>query len=155
MAQAMRRESKIATATIGFIARPQDMPKWGQLGCNGFIVLDSELQVVARRTSAFLEVRALAFSHVEALLQSLVAGRDLPAVCPGQVARLTGLQQTAFNGKPALCLRAADQETPRYLVQLLDATRKQLSVKPENLTLVENDDEEEKHASKGGAEGGG
>jgi hypothetical protein len=68
-------------------------------------------------------------------------------------------------------LRAADQETPRYLVQLLDATRKQvppvdhtshdnsiaetyqtlpqLSVKPENLTLVENDDEEEKHASKG------
>jgi len=46
-------------------------PKWGQLGCNGFIVLDSTGKVAHRQTSAYLEVKELAFAHVESLLESL------------------------------------------------------------------------------------
>jgi len=52
-------------------------PKWGQLGCNGFIILDASGGVACRATSPFLEVRQDAFLHVESLLEGLL--RQTPA----------------------------------------------------------------------------
>ena len=60
-------------------------PRWGQLGCNGFIVLDAQGKVACKQTSAFLEVRELAFKHVETLLGPLLTGAPPPAFCPGQL----------------------------------------------------------------------
>ena len=60
------------------------MPRWGQLGCSGFIVLDSDKRVVSKCTTAFLQMKNLAFSHVEALLDALLTGSPVPKVCPGQ-----------------------------------------------------------------------
>tara|TARA_B100000767_G_C19413618_1_gene388995 strand:+ start:224 stop:358 length:135 start_codon:yes stop_codon:yes gene_type:complete len=34
-----------------------DMPKWGQLGCQGFIVGDSRHSIVCKSTSAFMQAR--------------------------------------------------------------------------------------------------
>ena len=42
-----------------------DMPRWGQLGCQGSIVLDGAGAVVCKTTPAFLEVEDLAFGFVE------------------------------------------------------------------------------------------
>jgi len=41
----------------------RDGPKWGQLGCNGLIVLDASGRVVCSKSEAFLEVRDAAFAH--------------------------------------------------------------------------------------------
>lgn len=56
-------------------------PKWGQLGCNGFIVLDQRHSVVCKATSAYMQVREKAFKHVETLIDTLLGGggRHTPA----------------------------------------------------------------------------
>lgn len=59
------------------------MPKWGQLGCNGFIVLGPDSKVVCKATSAFMELRELAFGHVETLVDALLQGESAPELCPG------------------------------------------------------------------------
>merc|ERR1711871_26120 len=48
------------------------MPRWGQLGCNGFIILDSSMRVVRAKTAAYLQVRERAFTEVESILSKLV-----------------------------------------------------------------------------------
>ena len=47
-------------------------PRWGQLGCSGFIVLDAQGKVACRATSAYLEVQEQAFTDLEAILDSLL-----------------------------------------------------------------------------------
>lgn len=48
------------------------MPTWGQLGCSGFIVIDSHDNVVCDKSAAYLEVKEDAFRHVEMILDSLL-----------------------------------------------------------------------------------
>ena len=52
-----------------------DMPTWGQLGCNGFIVIDGSDNVICDATAAYLEVREDAFTHVEQLLDSMLGAQ--------------------------------------------------------------------------------
>ena len=66
------------------------MPTWGQLGCNGLIVLDGTHTVVCPASPAFLEVREAAFRHVETLLDALVAAQPAPKLKPGAVDAATG-----------------------------------------------------------------
>ena len=54
------------------------MPAWGQLGCNGFIVLDGSHAVVCKASRAYLEVKDAAFRHVETLLSALIVEKPLP-----------------------------------------------------------------------------
>jgi len=62
-----------------------EMPSWGQLGCNGFIVLDGSHSVVCRASPAYLEVRDSAFRHVETLLDALVGSQAVPQLSSGRV----------------------------------------------------------------------
>lgn len=62
-----------------------DMPTWGQLGCNGFIVIDGSDAVVCQASSAYLEVNSAAFRHVETLLDALVSSRAVPKLTSGRV----------------------------------------------------------------------
>jgi hemerythrin len=55
-----------------------DMPAWGQLGCNGFIVIDGSHSVVCKASRAYLEVKTAAFRHVETLLSALIVEKPLP-----------------------------------------------------------------------------
>ncbi|CAK0877452.1 unnamed protein product, partial [Prorocentrum cordatum] len=88
LAQEMSREMKLTHCVNAFVDNDGDMPDYGQLGCQGFIVLDREHKAVARSTSPFMQVRELAFRHVEALLDAVVAGLPPPAVCPGEFVEL-------------------------------------------------------------------
>lgn len=54
-------------------ADEDDMPTWGQLGCNGLIVIDGDNNVVCKASPAFLEVKGAAFRHVETLLAALLS----------------------------------------------------------------------------------
>lgn len=55
-----------------------NMPRWGQLGCNGFIVLDGSHSVTCKATAPFLEVGETAFQHVEALLNAMLDAPPVP-----------------------------------------------------------------------------
>ena len=96
----------LTDCTVGFVSRQSDGPFWGQLGCNGFIILDGsdEQRVVSKATSPFNMVRTLGFKHVESLLNALLADQPLPLVCPGQFVRLHSLTKAPqLNDQIALC----------------------------------------------------
>jgi DUF971 family protein len=126
------------------ILPPRSQPRWGQLGCNGFIVLDSQHHVVAKATSPWLQAKDLAFQHVEALLDALVAGVAPPSVCPGQLVRLHGLQKNQrLNGQKGVCIRGLGTDG-RCEIRLRSA-RKSVSVNGANLRMLhqaEKDDED-------------
>lgn len=63
----------------------EDMPTWGQLGCNGFIVIDGSDKVVCKASPAFLEVKQAAFRHVETLLDALISSQPAPKLVSGRV----------------------------------------------------------------------
>ena len=129
LASQFTKELKLSKCTVAYASQGSG-PKWGQLGCSGFIVLDANLRVVCDATSPFLELRELAFGHVEALLDALVEGAPLPQLCPGQKVVLRGLQKAELNGKAGLCLEKP-REDGRCGIALQDGRR--LSVKLENL----------------------
>jgi len=54
------------------------MPTWGQLGCSGFVILDSELRVVHPSTAAYLDVHGAAFRDVESKLSALMSSEGKP-----------------------------------------------------------------------------
>ena len=62
-----------------------DMPSWGQLGGNGFIVIDGEDAVVCKASPAYLEVKQAAFRHVETLINALLSSKPAPKLAPGRV----------------------------------------------------------------------
>ena len=56
-----------------FIPSREYLPRgYGQLGCSGFIVADSQGNFVSRKTAAFLSHGEMAFRQVESLLNDLV-----------------------------------------------------------------------------------
>jgi len=56
-----------------WIEDEEDMPKWGQLGCSGFIVINGEDRIVCSATAAYLQVKEGAFSDVEKVLKKLLS----------------------------------------------------------------------------------
>lgn len=116
---------KLQHCVNAFIDNQADMPDYGQLGCSGFIVMDAGHTVVSTCTSPFLQVRSLAFAHVEALLEAIVARRPMPPVCPGEFVRISG-GEADLEGASAVCLRI--QERGALLLQVLTGPKSQQQV---------------------------
>jgi hypothetical protein len=93
---------KLKHCTISYVEET-DMPKWGQLGCQGFIILGGSGNVVCQTTPAFMEVEGLAFKYVEMVLSSLLASKPIPAVGPGVPAHINDSQNPG-HGRLVLCL---------------------------------------------------
>eukprot|EP00939_MAST-03C_sp_MAST-3C-sp1_P004582 g4582.t1 len=72
LALEMSKEMELSACTNGYIATRDQMPKWGQLGCNGFIIMDEKLNVVCRKTKAFMEVRNRAFENVKEIVDAML-----------------------------------------------------------------------------------
>ena len=167
LACSMGEQAGLSSCINCVVASPRDMPRWGQLGCNGFIMLKAarkeatkegsaaghQQDVLSRRTAAFMQVRDLAFRHVEALLDATLQGRPQPGVCPGQYVRIVGLTNAAeLNGQVGVCVAAATPDDNnnsdsggggggRCVVQLL-SDRRSLRLKPQNVTVLDNDDDD-------------
>ena len=93
---------------------PRSMPRWGQLGCQGFIVGDGRHSVVCKKTVAFMEVREIAFRHCETLVDALIGKESAPSLAslatlhPGAIVRLHSLSaKPELNGMQAIVLEAA------------------------------------------------
>lgn len=88
------------------------MPNWGQLGCNGFIILDANLNVVQTKTSAFLEVREEAFQEVETILARVLPPppMNIPAISAVQSMSVKALKSviTSLSGIFSDCIEKAD-----------------------------------------------
>ena len=54
LASTFVKELKLSKSTVTYT---EESPTWGQLGCGGFIVYDSDGKVASRKTKAYLEVR--------------------------------------------------------------------------------------------------
>jgi hemerythrin len=67
-------ELRLQHCINSFIDNRQDMPEYGQLGCAGFIVLDSDHKVLSKATTPFTENQRRAFMHVETLLEPFRRG---------------------------------------------------------------------------------
>jgi len=72
----MGQYAKLKKAKLGYIASESEMPRWGQLGCNGFILLDAQHQIACPQSAAYLQVREGAFRDLEARLQAVLAGQS-------------------------------------------------------------------------------
>mmetsp|Transcript_14395 Transcript_14395/g.22996 ORF Transcript_14395/g.22996 Transcript_14395/m.22996 type:complete len:332 (+) Transcript_14395:172-1167(+) len=135
LAKDMGKQMKLKHCVNGFVDRRSGMPPYGQLGCSGFIMLDHNLEVVNACTSAYLQVRQLAFKHVEALMTAMDAGQPFPPVCPGEMVQLSGLAQAPqYNGQVGLCFAL---EGDRIAVALRSG--KQLKVRHANAVKVADD----------------
>lgn len=171
-AHMMKTQMRLQHCTVGFVAERKDMPRWGQLGCNGFIVLDKDLRVVSRATAPFNMVRQLGFKHVETLVDCLLKGESVPTVCPGQFVRLTSLTtRPELNGLLGMCIDqpvthsssvSSPQLDVRFPIKLLQpprtgATSQQsvMAIKLSNLKLEADADAvmeelEGQHSQEGG-----
>lgn len=152
LATQMGKQMRLANCTNSFIESQANMPRWGQLGCSGFIILDGSHRVVEHKTSAFMQVRDLAFRHVEALVDALVDGKPTPEICPGQFARISGLQsKKELNGEVGICMAVGQGANgDRCAVSLL-RTRQNVSVKPANLAVVNDLESGDDSAPEGGS----
>lgn len=108
LAKEMSQESKLTHCVNGFIDNNGDMPNYGQLGCKGFIVLDADHRVVSNSTPAFMEVKGIAFAHVEALLDSVCTKLPLPSIIPGDHMTLERPppSQPDLKGAMGICVKA-------------------------------------------------
>jgi hypothetical protein len=149
LSEAMGQEMKLANC-VNAVCGDGDMPSWGQLGCNGFIVLDQEHRVVASATAPFQQVRGLAFKHVETLVDALADGEPVPAFCPGQFIHLRALTTASLNGQLGVCLTPSKDPGTRVEVQLQSGRK--IKVLPKNLAAASEEDEEVNadHSSAGG-----
>lgn len=128
LARSMGQEMKLRHCVNGFVDSEENLPSYGQLGCGGFIVFDKQMQLVAAKTSAFMQVRQLAFKHVEGLLDTLLTGAPAPAAYPGEILTLSGLKSSPkLNGQQGVVIGAEGDR-----LQLALGNGRQLKVKPEN-----------------------
>lgn len=136
MAIEMGRKNKLRHTRLGFFDSEREFPRWGQLGCQGFIIFDSAGRCVRKTTPAFLQVRELAFQHVEAVLDAMLQERPIPRVCPGDVVVLDGLRSKAeLNGRQVLCVGAPREGVNGYkrVPVMIGSAGNVISVKEENL----------------------
>jgi len=138
-------------------ADEDDMPSWGQLGCNGLIVIDGADAVVCQASPAYLEVQDAAFRHVETLLDALLRSQPAPKMMSGRVDPSVGgacaevrfgadadaieemvivgglSSRPELNGKRG---RVLSQDANGRLAVQIDGETAPLSIKRQNLTPV-------------------
>lgn len=137
LAVEMGKQMRLSHCVNGYIDNSRSLPSYGQLGCQGFIVFDHTLKVVSLKTSAFMQIRQLAFKHVESMLSALVAGQRVPDICPGEFLQLHSLSSSTaqqLNGQTGVCI---GMEGERLLVALQSG--KQLKVLPKNVRKLGDD----------------
>ena len=73
----------LSRAIHGFVEKQAELPKYGQLGCQGFILFRPKLELFEEKTSAFIQVGDQAFRHVELLLDEMLFGTQPKTIYPG------------------------------------------------------------------------
>lgn len=109
-AQRFGQKYRLPAAVInGFVEQSSELPKFGQLGCKGFVVLGPDGEFAMRRTvPCYLEAGQRAFRAVESSLGSLWGVNKTPLLAsPGSPIGVGGCQQGAW---PSVGVPAMDEE---------------------------------------------
>lgn len=140
LSSAMGSRMRLKNCVNAYIPSRKDMPRWGQLGCSGFIILGSgDQRIITPKTSAYLEVEDQAFRQVESILDAELSGNQC-SVHPGDYVKLVGLQNSPeLNNTHGLVISSADHdESGRVVVQLIDEKR-ELRIKAANLEVLDRE----------------
>lgn len=156
LAKEMSQEMKLTHCVNGYVDNGADMPSYGQLGCKGFIILDAAHKVISRGTSAFMEVKNLAFLHVEALLDAVCNQKPMPAVCPGEMMRIVNPPggHPVLRGAQGMCL-ALKEDRVDFGFQSGPFRGRMMSIPLADLEKLEMEDSDSDHEAPGGACGPG
>mmetsp|Transcript_78673 Transcript_78673/g.138751 ORF Transcript_78673/g.138751 Transcript_78673/m.138751 type:complete len:368 (-) Transcript_78673:96-1199(-) len=154
LSKEMSNQMKLTHCVNAYVANPNDMPSYGQLGCQGFIILDKEHKVVAESTSPFMQVRNLAFDHVEALLEAVCADKPLPDLCPGESGVVIEVPEGApakLKGSRGMCVKLREKTVDFGFMD--GPLRGKLMELPKHMVrrLVEDSDEEMEGGCSSGA----
>jgi len=118
LAATYSKEYRLKNVLNGYIERENDMPRFGQLGCQGFVVFDQAGNMTLPATSPFLDIEERAFGDVEFQLNTLLSGKDVGLLEPGRRVQLTRLVKAKqLNGKAGTVLEF-DAKDRRYRVQI-------------------------------------
>jgi len=132
------RSLKLRHCTNGVIVDNSQMPRWGQLGCNGLIILDENLEVVVPASRAFMEIREAAFRDVERILRGMLTPKFQPVFAAGTSVRLIGLKGSAhLNGTTATIITPATSGDGRNVIRLDAEDRREVQIKTANLTRAD------------------
>lgn len=131
------------------------MPKFGQLGCSGFIVAEvGSGNVIHKATPAFLQHGPAAFGWVERMFQTLSPSLvSLKSKLPANAIRvqLTGFQlQPLMNGLKGYLIRK-DESNPQRFVILLD-NGDQVLLKSANFEEIEDTEDQHDQDKQGNVE---
>lgn len=154
LSREMGMKMKLSHCINAFVDDEAGMPDYGQLGCNGFIVLDGGHRVLSRQTSSFNQVRGLAFKHVEALVSAACAKLPPPAVCPGEMVQIVEAPAKVpqLRGQQGFCTDQLDADTLAVVLVAGPYRGKVIQVPSATVRkLVEEDSDEE----TGGCDEGG
>jgi len=107
-AQRFGQKYRLPPAVVnGFVEQSSEMPRFGQLGCKGFIVLGPHGEFAMQRTvPCYLEAGQHAFRAVENLLGSLWGLSTTPLLAPSP-SGMGGAQQGSW---PSVGVTAMDEE---------------------------------------------
>lgn len=154
LAKEFANELKLTHVVNAFVENQGDMPNYGQLGCQGFIILDRDHKVVSAATSPFMQVRELAFLHVEALIDALCANKPVPSICPGEYIELVTAPKSHPDllGVRGICVQLAENDMVGIGMQTGPLRGKMIQVP---VTAVQLVDEDESEDGGGDAETGG
>lgn len=147
LAKEMGKQMKLTNCVNGFIDDRACMPRKGQLGCQGFILLDQNLNQISAGTSAFMRVKDLAFKHVETLLAATTKNEPLPAICPGEFCCEVG-----GSPEPAICIGFA--KDGQVMVAYLQSG-KRAALPASKVKKVQQDDMEDSHSESESDDAGG
>eukprot|EP00658_Telonema_sp_P-2_P080145 TRINITY_DN7914_c0_g1_i2.p1 TRINITY_DN7914_c0_g1~~TRINITY_DN7914_c0_g1_i2.p1 ORF type:complete len:210 (-),score=50.96 TRINITY_DN7914_c0_g1_i2:381-1010(-) len=136
-------------AVNGWFETEEQMPQWGQLGCNGFILLDARLQIVSPATEAYLLKRERAFAHLETLLDAelegvgnrvRVAGEeevlDVDSRPMGELASVCHVEMDRQHLECAGCFNSLrETREPEQLAQLIEVMARHFECEEQLLDL--------------------
>mmetsp|Transcript_29994 Transcript_29994/g.56073 ORF Transcript_29994/g.56073 Transcript_29994/m.56073 type:complete len:170 (+) Transcript_29994:160-669(+) len=133
LADTYTKEYQFKNVLNGYIERQNDMPTFGQLGCQGFIIFDQAGKMVLPATSAFLDIDQKAFDDVEFQLNTLLSDNESSGLLePGRRVQLTRLVKAPrLNGRSGT-VTGFDSKSKRYLVQI-DGYEKSHGIQPVNV----------------------
>lgn len=128
---------KLQGTVNGFIEREQDMPRFGQLGCRGFVIFDSSGNVVIPASESFLDIEDKAFRDVEFQLQSMLNKGEGKRMLPdGQRVQLARLVRARTLNRAIGTVVGFDSKNNRYRVKV-DGHGKDHGIMSTNLFPIE------------------
>eukprot|EP00656_Telonema_subtile_P018931 TRINITY_DN20285_c0_g1_i1.p1 TRINITY_DN20285_c0_g1~~TRINITY_DN20285_c0_g1_i1.p1 ORF type:complete len:235 (-),score=67.00 TRINITY_DN20285_c0_g1_i1:243-947(-) len=154
LAQQMGARSKMRAAVNGWLDEGA-MPVWGQLGCNGFIVLDAQQRIVSPATAAYMQHREAAWGSLEDVLDAELglqgstqhtAQHTAEHTDQGFMGAVSSVGDDVMDGQHMECVAALntlrEQRSKHSLEQLLIVLEEHFSSEEEHMTSLSRGIEE-------------